>query len=220
MLYTDEYKTGFNVRPGSLKRGLDAARRAVELAPSNHLAHHALASVLYFRRELQAFRTAAERAIALNTLDGCTTAYLGMLTAYSGDWERGCALAERAMQLNSHHPGWYWFPSAFDGYRRGDYPGALDVALKINMRGLWGADVLLAAAYGQLGNHDAAHDSIRELLALSPNFAAVAREELGKWWEAPLIEHLLDGLGKAGLEIASEGSTPSSKTAPMNDLSK
>jgi TolB-like protein len=208
MLYTDEYKTGFNVRPDSLKRGLDAARRAVELAPSNHLAHHALASVLYFRRDLQAFRSAAERAIALNTLDGCTTAYLGMLTAYSGDWERGCALAERAMQLNSHHPGWYWFASAFDGYRKNDYRGALDVALKINMRGLWGANILFAAAYGQLGNGDAARDAVRELLALSPNFAVVARDELGKWWDAPLVEHLLDGLRKAGLEIAAGGRTP------------
>jgi TolB-like protein len=203
MLYTDEYKTGFNVRPDSLKRGLDAARRAVELAPSNHLAHHALASVLYFRRDLQAFRSAAERAIALNTLDGCTTAYLGMLTAYSGDWERGCALAERAMQLNSHHPGWYWFPSAFNSYRKNDYRGALDVALKINMRGLWGANILFAAAYGQLGNHDAARDAVRELLALSPNFAVIARDEIGKWWDAPLVEHLLDGLRKAGLDIAA-----------------
>jgi TolB-like protein len=208
MLYTDEYKTGFNVRPDSLKRGLGAARRAVELAPSNHLAHHALASVLYFRRDLQAFRSAAERAIALNTLDGCTTAYLGMLTAYSGDWERGCALAERAMQLNSHHPGWYWFPSAFNSYRKNDYRGALDVALKINMRGLWGANILFAAAYGQLGNHDAARDAVRELLALSPNFATVARDELGKWWDAPLVEHLFDGLRKAGLEIAPKGRRP------------
>jgi hypothetical protein len=29
----------------------------------------------------------------------------------------------------------------------------------------------------------------------------VAREELGKWWDPELIEHLIDGLRKAGLEI-------------------
>jgi hypothetical protein len=43
---------------------------AVEAAPSNHLAYHALATVLFYRRELQAFRNAADRTVALNPMDG------------------------------------------------------------------------------------------------------------------------------------------------------
>ncbi len=207
ILYTDEHKTGFNVRPDPLKRALNAARRAVELAPSSHLAHHALASVFYFRKELQAFRSTAERAIALNPMDGCTAAYMGILMAYSGEWERGCALAERAMQLNSHHPGWYWFASSFGAYRKSDYRSALDISLKVNMRGLWGASLLLAAAYAQLGEHDAAREAANQLLALIPNFAAVGRAEMAKWWDVQLVEHLLDGLRKAGMDIADEMKT-------------
>ena len=61
ILYADEYHFVFNARPDPLGRALDAAQRAVEAAPSNHLAHHALARTLFFRRELQAFRNAAER---------------------------------------------------------------------------------------------------------------------------------------------------------------
>jgi TolB-like protein len=202
ILYTDEYKTGFNVRPDSLGRALEVARLAVDLAPSNHLAPHALASALFFRREFQSFQIAAERAIALNPMDGCTGAYLGMLTAFSGDWERGCALTERAARLNPNHPGWYWFASSFDAYRNSDYRRALGLALKINMRGLWGASLVLAATCGQLSELEAARKALRELLALSPDFAAVARKELGKWWAPELVEHLLEGLRKAGLEIA------------------
>ena len=213
MLYGDEYKTGFNVRPDSLERALAAARRALELAPSDHLAPLSLASVQFFRKERQAFRSAAERAISLNPMDGGTTAFLGMLIAYSGDWERGCALAERAMQLNSHHLGWYWFPSFFDAYRKRDYRAALDVALKINMRGVWGAHVALAAAHGQLGEREAAREAVRELLALMPDFTVVAREELGKWWDPELVEHLIDGLRKAGLKVASEEGTAPAKPA-------
>jgi len=204
MLYGDEYKTGFNVRPDSLDRSLAAARRAVELAPSNPLAPLSLASVLFFRKERQAFRSAAERAIALNPLDGGTTAFLGMLIACSGDWERGCTLVERAMQLNSHHLGWYWCAAAYNAYRNSDYRGALDIALKINTRGIWGAIVVLAAAHGQLGEREAAQDAVRELLALMPYFAATARQECEKWWEPQLVEHLLDGLRKAGLEIGGK----------------
>ena len=202
-LYREEYAHGFNLRPDPIGRAISAARRAVEIAPSNHLAYFALASAQFFRRELQAFRNSAVHAIELNPMDGFTAAYLGFQIAYAGDWDRGCALAERARWLNPHHPGWYWFPSFFDAYRKNDYRGALDVALKVNMPGFWRTHLALAAVYGQLGEHDAARRAVGDLLAIRPDFAAVAREELGKWWEPELIEHLIDGLRKAGLEIAS-----------------
>ena len=202
MLVREEYTHGFNVRPDPLGRALTAARRAVEAAPSNHLAYHALASAQYFRREFQTFRNSAERAVALNPMDGFTAAYLGFLIAYAGDWERGCALAAHARRLNPHHPGWYWFPSFFDAYRKNDYRGALDFALKINMPGFWRTNLALAMAYGQLGEREAAGKAVRELLALRPDFPEVAREELGKFWDPELVQHLLDGLRKAGLDIA------------------
>jgi TolB-like protein len=209
MMYKEEHTHGFNLRPDSLGRALAAARRAVEAAPSNHLAYHALAATLFFRRELPAFRNAADRAVALNPMDGFTMAYLGFLIAYAGDWERGCALAEQARGLNPHHPGWYWFPSVLDAYRRSDYRGALDFALKVNMPGFWRTNVALAAAYGQLGELEAARNAVQQLLAVRPDFAVLAREELGKWWDAELVEHLIEGLRKAGLEIASQnGTTP------------
>ncbi len=70
-------------------------------------------------------------------MDGNSIAFLGVLMTYAGDWERGCALAERAMQLNPNHPGWYWFADFYNAYRQGDYRGALDFALKSNMPGHW-----------------------------------------------------------------------------------
>ena len=202
MLYKEEYAHGFNLRPDPIGRAFAAARRAVEASPSDHLAHHALAAALFFRREFPAFRTAAQRAIALNPMDGFTLAYMGMLTAYTGDWEQGCALTEQARGLNPHHPGWYWFPSFFDAYRKKDYRGALDVALKIHMPGFWRANLALAATNGQIGERKAAGNALQELLAIRPDFAVIAREELGKWWDAELVEHLIAGLRKAGLEIA------------------
>jgi len=41
-------------------------------------------------------------------------------------------------------------------------------------------------------------------LALKPVFAAAARDELGKWFQPKLVEHLIDGLRKAGLDVAPE----------------
>jgi adenylate cyclase len=127
---------------------------------------------------------------------------------HSGDWERGCALVERVVALNPHHPGWYWFPVYMNAYRKGDYRGALEVALRIDMPGSYDTHVALAAAHGQLGEHEAGGKSIRELLTLTPGFATSARADLGKWLDPELVEHLVDGLRKAGLEIG-----PANRTA-------
>ena len=200
-LYREEYTHSFNPRPDPLGRAITAARRAVDAAPTNHLAHAALAAALFFQRDLGAFRAAAERSLALNAMDGLTSAYLGFQIAYSGDWEKGCSLAERAIQLNPNAPGWYWFPLILNAYRQGDYRRARDMVPKVNMPGFWRTQFMLAVCNGQLGELDAARNAVQELLRIRPDFLVVWREELCKWWEAGLIEHLVDGLRKAGLKI-------------------
>jgi serine/threonine protein kinase len=199
-LYREEYTHGFNARPDPLGRALTAARRAVDAAPTNHLAHAALATTFFFLHELGAFRASAERSLALNSMDGLTSAYLGFQIAYSGDWERGCALAERAMQLNPHHPGWYRFPLALNAYRQHDYQRALDLLLKVNMPGFWRTQLMLAVSRA-LGELAAARSAVQELLTIRSDFPVVWREELGKWWDDELVGHLIDGLRKAGLLI-------------------
>jgi TolB-like protein/Tfp pilus assembly protein PilF len=223
MLYAEEHKHGFNVKPDPLGRALEAARRAVAAAPSNNLAYHMLAQALFFRRELKAFRNAADRAVELNPMDGCTTAFMGILMAYAGDWDHGCALAERAMQLNPHHPGWYRFSICFNKYRTRDYSGALDVALKINMPTYFFTHAALASIYGQLGDTEAAKRALHELLAQKPDFATTARNDWGKWFgQGELLEHVLEGLEKAGLDVSrgtaeSEASTPALSEAAAED---
>jgi len=207
MNYADEYKFDFNVQQDPLGRALQAARRAVDTAPSNPSAHNALAQALFFRKEFQAFRNAAERAVALNPMDGAILGRMGMLMAFAGDWERGCAMAERAMQLNLQHPGWYRFPAFYNAYRKGDYRGALDVALNINMPGFFNAIAVTASTYGQLGERDAAAKALRELFALRPDFAGAAREWVGKWFDPELGEQVIEGLRKAGLSIPAEKAT-------------
>ncbi len=205
-LYWEEHAHGLNPQPDPLGRALLAARRAVEAAPSNNLAHYALASTLFFQKDFLAFRSAAEKAIELNRMDASVAAFIGNLIAYSGDWERGIAVVESAMQLNPRHPGWYWFANFNDAYRRHDYRGALGFALKLNQPGNFYTHAVIAAAYAQLGMREEARKALQELLAIRPDFAKTAREEFERWFhDLPFVEHNIDGLRKAGLEIALEG---------------
>jgi len=201
-LYSDEDWFGFNLRPDPLGRALAAVQRAVELAPASALASQAMAQSLFMRREWQAFRPVAERTIALNPMDGAIVAIMGILLACAGDWERGCAVADAAMRLNPNFPGWYRLATIFNAYRTRDYRAAVDAALRVQMPGYFWVPVTCAAAYGQLGEREAAQKSLKELLALRPDFAMRAREELAKWLDAELTEHFVEGLCKAGMEIA------------------
>jgi TolB-like protein len=200
LLYKEEFTHGFNLLPDPLGRALGAAQRAVEGAPSNHLAYHALASVQFFRKEMDAFQIATERAVGLNPMDGFTLAYLGFLTAYGGDWERGCALSAEARSLNPHHPGWYWFVPCFDAYRKGNYQTSMEFAHKVNMPGFWRSQLAIAVNAGQLGLRGLASDALKKLLMQRPDIAMHPRDELGIWWQPEMVEHLIDGLRKAGLE--------------------
>jgi TolB-like protein/Tfp pilus assembly protein PilF len=203
LLCVQDYAQGFNLQADALANGLAAARRAVDVAPSNHLAHYSLAQALFFLKEFQSFRNAAERAVALNPMDGNSIAFLGELLSYAGDYDRGASLAARAKQLNPHHPGFYWFADFFNAYRQGDYRAALGAALNLNLPGHMGAHMLLAAAYGQLGEREAAGKAVRDLLKLRPDFASIARGLLGQWgWTTEYVERLIDGWRKAGLEVA------------------
>ncbi len=220
-LYRAEYTHGYHARPDSMDRSLTAARRAVNLAPSSQLAHAALASAHFFRGELDEFRAQAERALALNRMQGYTTAFLGLHFAYSGDWERGCSLAERATQLNPNHPGWYWLPLVINAYRQHDGERALQHALKINMPGLWTAQVALTVVSSQLGKMDQARSAMRALLAARPDFAARAQQDLSIWWQPEMVEQMLGDLRNAGLNSSVAVASPqaSSVTVPAQTVS-
>jgi TolB-like protein/cytochrome c-type biogenesis protein CcmH/NrfG len=104
-LCVQDWLHAFHLQADAFAVGAAAARRAVEAGPSNHLAFYSLAQVLYFQKDFQSFRDAAERAIALNPMDGNSVAFLGELLTYIGDRERGMQLAGRAKQLNPNGTG-------------------------------------------------------------------------------------------------------------------
>ena len=217
-LYSHEYGHGFNPRPGSLDRALAAARRAVDLAPSNHLAQQTLAVALFFRKDFRSCLSACERALALNPLDGSNEAIF--LITFMGDWERGCALIRRAMELNPHHPRWYGVMLGFDEYRKANYRAVVGEIVKANAPGMFWTHAVAAAAHAQLGETTAAQAALAELLALKPDFAQSGPELMTRWFEDTTAEHMLAGLRKAGLAAPAMAVRPGpirAAAAPTKD---
>jgi serine/threonine protein kinase/tetratricopeptide (TPR) repeat protein len=200
----DEDRHSFNPRPKALDRALEAARRAVELDATNPLAHFALAHAYYYRKDIGAFRGAAEHCLALNPRDGNAMALMGILTGYAGDWQRGVEWTVRAMTMNPHHPGWYRFTTFFDSYHRGEYAEALEIAQRINLPDYFPTHYALAIAHAQLGNNTEAKQATDAVRRLWPDFEQeIYSGHLEKWMFAQpdLIKHIVEGLEKAGLVV-------------------
>jgi tetratricopeptide (TPR) repeat protein len=215
-LYVEEYSQDLNTKPDSLDRALDAAERAVRLAPRDGQVYMNMANVRFFRDEREAFLAAAERALELNPNDASIIAWMGHRLAYAGHWDRGLALLEKAKAMNPYHPGWYNFAPYFDAYSSGDFGLALEHAQQINSPGYVWAQAALAAAYGQLGRKEDAAPIVDRILQLKPDFETAARADRAKImrYQPALVDQFMDGLRKAGLAIPGEPS--SNDNAPPN----
>ena len=136
-------------------------------------------------------------------MEGYANAYLGLHIAYLrrlGTRLRAGRTSDAAQSQSSRlvlAAAW-----SINAYRQRDGQRALDIALKINMPGLWTAQVALAVVNSQLGEMDAGPHGSTSAAGARPNFAANVRGELAKWWQPDMVEQIIGDLRKAGLDDA------------------
>ena len=204
-LYCWEYVHRLNPLERPMERALEAAWRAVTIDPACQLGWQQLAEAHFFAKDYTAFGDAAERAIALNPRNSHTRAYLGLLMAFSGEWERGLAHVQRAMALNPHYPDWCYLPYFYNHYRNGEYRAALQVVKKINMPEDPWPQMGIAAACGQLNHQEMARAAIELVRKHQPLYLDLKyyREDAEKWFaDTSIVEQLLEGLRKVGFKDA------------------
>ena len=204
VLRLDDVRFGFNPRLASepLQQALEAAQRAVRLDPENSMAYHALFSTHFHRGELDEFKATGDRAVTLNPNHADMLADFGIMLAFSGDWERGVALADKAIALSPTHPGWFHAARVVDHYRQGAYEAALAKAKLIQMPDFFFGYAMIAMCCGQLGLDREGRRACDRLLELAPEFPDKIWDSLGAWnLPHEIIEQVAEGLRKAGLPV-------------------
>src|SRR5215813_5676880 len=193
------------VRPA--RPAFDRARRRVEqavrLAPSHPETHQSLAFVLAITGHAKDAIRVARTAIDLNPNFAAAYVALGHGLVFCGDLEgalAACRTAERASPRDSRGT-WLYSTMGHAYFFLGDYEKAIEASKK----GLhqdpsaFGALVVLACTYAQLGRKDEAQHYVDELLRHIPRYSLRALRKNPMFVAPDLIEKLVDSMRLAGL---------------------
>jgi len=207
-LYAEEHHHRWNERPDeydALDRALELAEEAVRLDDADHVSHGALMLTHFLRGEYERGRIEAFRTIELSPNDALWLALTGTYLAQLEDFANGVPMVHKAIALSPHPPPWYGMATFYDHYHHGRYEEALAEAKRLKWEGDFREPLFVAATYGQLGRPGDAGQSLAELRALWPRPDGDLRLELVERHalSPALADHLVDGLEKAGMDLAS-----------------
>ncbi|MDH3634556.1 MAG: adenylate/guanylate cyclase domain-containing protein [Gammaproteobacteria bacterium] len=188
-------------REGSIRLGLEFARKALELddtIPQIYLTR----SILYLsQRQHQTALESAQRTIEVhpNYVDGYAT--LAFISSYSGNFEKGLEALDQAIRINPQGTGVYLAVKGrilFLMEKYDDAVPALEEALDRNP-GFDRIHLHLAAVYAQLGRIEDAEWSVEEALAINPDITLAKERRESIYRRESDLEHYVDALRKAGV---------------------
>jgi adenylate cyclase len=191
----DEY-----LSPATLDQAIKLARTAIQLNPSLSEAYAELGYNIIRKRDFDAAAAAAERAMALNP--NFADYRLAQVFYSVGEPAKAIAIAKVQMRLDPFHPHFAPLMAGVAHYFLKEYHDAqqwLSEAIGRAPNHQYG-HAFLAATYAQLGRLEDAHAEAAEVLRLNPKYSINGTQKrVSNLKRAEDMEHLIDGLRKAGL---------------------
>jgi adenylate cyclase len=183
-------------------RQLQAALRARDLAPADGRVQFYVAMAYYATCQPERVLVEAEKAAALGPYDATALGALGQIVAFTGHWDEGNALAEKALKLAgpSAHPDWWW-PAAKRAWFRGEYPEAYEAFQRAFIESFWLSHLDLAYTLPFLGRLDEAKQHVAALLKMYPTMTIREADAFYKLscFEPAYREKMAGALRQAGL---------------------
>ena len=181
----------------------ELALRAVSLDARYPNAHFALGLVCMWTRRSDRAMIEFEEAIKLDPSFAAAYVILGQMYLYSGRPEEAITLAQKGIGLSRYDPRLFIWLTALAGahYRLGHYAEAIEFGLRSwTLDHNWPAGLRYAVAgFAQLGRSAEAKAALTDLLQLDPSLSYVESILQRTYKDAMAIQHILDGLRKAGM---------------------
>lgn len=182
-----------------MSRAEEMANKALSLDDSDVRAHIILGRIHIFYHRYEEAKAELDHAIAINPSDANALAGRGNILMWSGQTDAAIETLELAQRIDPELNPLDRMALSLAYYLKGRYDAAIEQA-DLNLRKTTGANfsrVVLAAAYAQLGRSDDAARVVTAINRIDPTFDG--REFGTKFLSAADLEHLRDGLRKAGL---------------------
>lgn len=191
--------------------GLSSIRRAAELDPLDAWAQAGLAYGYSYSRQYDLAETHIEKALKLNPNDADILALKGLLLTFFGRLNDSIEALERARLRNPFALDWYLWCLGIALYTSGKYERAI-TAWREMPHIPTEVYACLAASYAQIGQLTDAQECLAEFHQRCQNefanYPQEDREEWQRYWiksfpyqNTEHLDHLLDGLRKAGLPV-------------------
>jgi hypothetical protein len=191
---------------GNFAESHELSQRAIALDPRYPNAHFSLGLLCMYTRRSERAIAAFEEAIKLNPSFAASHVLLGQMYLYTGRPEEAIELAETGIRLSPSDPRLFiWIPAlAGAHYQLRHYEEAIELGRRAwALNRIWPAGLrYIVAGLGQLGRIEEAKAPLNELRALDlPTDLAFVADYFSRLYSSREgVDHLIDGLRKAGCE--------------------
>ena len=175
-----------------------ALDRALALDDNDADVHRILAAVGVVRNNLTKARYHQERAIALNPNNDLVVVQQGEILTWLGNPKEGIEWIRKAMQLNPHHPERFWSHLGKAQFAAHHYTEAIEAYMRLSATDCT-HHAFLAAAYAWLGDKTAAAAHVDRIRVLDPQFALATFLGTMHYANDTDLQHLSEGLARAGI---------------------
>jgi len=182
----------------AIAKGLEFARKGVEINPASHSNYLALGQILLWQGHHESAVDAFERGVELNPNDGDGYFFLAYAMCLMGDAERAAALVHKGLGLNRNPGRWMRALQVMVPFVARRYEEAVAMMNRVQ-NPHWMAYYWAAAACGYLGRRAEAEAMVAEIQRLDPGISLAEHLKTVQFKDPRDQEHLAEGLRKAGL---------------------
>ncbi|QFR34468.1 adenylate cyclase [Ancylobacter sp. TS-1] len=213
-MYLDEDRFGFNrvASPPPAGRALAAARRAIQIDPTNVRGLQALMTALFFNRQPEEALRIGAQAYRLNPDDTELLGEYGSRLMQAGQHRRGMAMMEEAMARNPGATGLYAGLLALGAYLEGDDPRALTLIRRSDLQHFPIYHFVAALIFARNGLAAETAASREAFLRMRPGFFARFDAELDdRNFDAADRARLIEGAREAGFPVSPQAAEPAAR---------
>ncbi len=201
IIYLDVHALGWPSIEEPLKVGYKLAKKSIEVDPFCERGWLAYGWVQLFLKNKAEAKHAFEYVLEMNPASASLMATLSFGFACLGEYESAQKFMDNAKKHIVFTPWWIHLGAFFIYYKKKEYVKALEEASFITHADIFYNQLTAIAAKGQLGQEKDVQNEIKEFSKKFP----VIRNNIKKYLEmilldSDLVDHILEGLDKAGLK--------------------